>query len=84
MRWSRDRIVRLWAKIRRDVGEFMMNLFRQGAFAGRTPEEAYFVRCGPETMTHIDLDDGIVNIHVDFAPLKPAEFVIVTIRRKTG
>jgi phage tail sheath protein FI len=74
----------LWAQIRLNVGAFMQDLFRQGAFQGRSPREAYFVRCDSETTTQNDIDRGIVNIFVGFAPLKPAEFVVITIQQIAG
>jgi hypothetical protein len=74
----------LWAQIRLAVGSFMNNLFRQGAFQGRTPQEAYLVRCDSSTTTQADIDLGIVNIVVGFAPLKPAEFVIIQIQQLAG
>ena len=74
----------LWAQIRLNVGAFMHNLFRQGAFQGTTPREAYFVKCDKETTTQIDINLGIVNILVGFAPLKPAEFVIIKIQQIAG
>lgn len=74
----------LWAQIRLNVGAFMNNLFRQGAFQGKTPREAYFVKCDKETTTQNDINLGIVNIVVGFAPLKPAEFVIVKIQQMAG
>jgi phage tail sheath protein FI len=74
----------LWAQIRLNVGAFMHNLFRQGAFQGKTPREAYFVKCDKETTTQNDINLGIVNIVVGFAPLKPAEFVIITLQQMTG
>ncbi|MCK6554664.1 phage tail sheath subtilisin-like domain-containing protein [Candidatus Binatia bacterium] len=74
----------LWAQIRLNVGAFMHNLFRQGAFQGRTPRDAYFVKCDRETTTQNDINLGIVNIVVGFAPLKPAEFVIIKIQQMTG
>ena len=74
----------LWAQIRLNIGAFMQNLFRQGAFAGRTPSEAYFVKCDKETTTQNDINLGIVNIVVGFAPLKPAEFVILKIQQMAG
>src|SRR4029453_4955175 len=70
----------LWAQIRLNVGAFMQNLFRQGAFQGKTPPEAYLVKCDKETTTQNDINLGIVNILVGFAPLKPAEFVIIKIQ----
>lgn len=74
----------LWAQIRLNVGAFMQGLFRQGAFQGKTPREAYFVKCDKETTTQNDIDKGIVNIVVGFAPLKPAEFVIIKLQQMAG
>jgi phage tail sheath protein FI len=74
----------LWAQIRLNVGAFMQNLFRQGAFQGKTPREAYFVKCDKETTTQNDINLGIVNILVGFAPLKPAEFVVLKIQQMAG
>lgn len=74
----------LWAKIRSSVGAFMHGLFRKGAFQGATPREAYFVKCDKETMTQDDINEGIINIIVGFAPLKPAEFVIIKIHQKAS
>ena len=74
----------LWAQIRLNVGSFMNSLFRQGAFQGKTPQEAYLVKCDKETTTQDDINKGIVNIVVGFAPLKPAEFVIIKIQQLAG
>jgi phage tail sheath protein FI len=74
----------LWAQIRLNVGAFMHGLFRQSAFQGTTPREAYFVKCDKETTTQNDINKGIVNIIVGFAPLKPAEFVIIKIQQIAG
>ena len=74
----------LWAQIRLNIGAFMQTLFRQGAFQGKTPREAYFVKCDSETTTQNDINAGIVNIVVGFAPLKPAEFVIIKIQQLAG
>jgi phage tail sheath protein FI len=74
----------LWAQIRLNVGSFMHGLFRQGAFAGPTPREAYFVKCDKDTTTQGDVDRGIVNILVGFKPLKPAEFVVLRIQQMAG
>lgn len=74
----------LWTRIRLNVGAFMHNLFLQGAFLGKTPREAYFVKCDNETITQNDINLGIVNILVGFAPLKPAEFVIIRIQQIAG
>jgi phage tail sheath protein FI len=71
----------LWGQIRLNVGGFMQTLFQQGAFQGDTPTEAYFVKCSSETTTQTDIDNGIVNIVVGFAPLKPAEFVVIKIQQ---
>jgi phage tail sheath protein FI len=74
----------LWAQIRLNVGAFLHSLFRQGAFAGKTPHDAYFVKCDKETTTQDDVNRGVVNILVGFAPLKPAEFVIIQIQQMAG
>jgi phage tail sheath protein FI len=74
----------LWAQIRLNIGAFMHNLFRQGAFQGTTPKDAYFVKCDKETTTQNDINLGIVNIIVGFAPLKPAEFVIIKLQQMAG
>jgi phage tail sheath protein FI len=74
----------LWAQIRLNVGAFMHDLFRRSAFAGKTPREAYFVKCDGETTTQTDVNLGIVNILVGFAPLKPAEFVVIKLQQMAG
>ncbi len=74
----------LWSQIRLNVGAFMHNLFRQGAFQGATPQQAYFVKCDKETTTQNDINLGVVNIVVGFAPLKPAEFVIIQLQQLAG
>jgi len=71
----------LWSQIRLNLGAFMHTLFAQGAFQGKTPRDAYFVKCDKETTTPNDVDLGRVNIVVGFAPLKPAEFVIIQIQQ---
>ena len=74
----------LWAQIRLNLGAFMQNLFRQGAFQGKTPAEAYRVKCDKETTTQNDINLGVVNILIAFAPLKPAEFVVIKIQQLAG
>lgn len=74
----------LWAQIRLNVGAFMQGLFRQGAFQGSSPRDAYFVKCDKETTTQNDINQGVVNIVVGFAPLKPAEFVVIKIQQIAG
>lgn len=74
----------LWAQVRLNVGAFMQGLFRQGAFQGATPADAYFVKCSSETTTQTDINNGIVNIVVGFAPLKPAEFVVIQLQQIAG
>jgi phage tail sheath protein FI len=74
----------LWASIRLNVGAFMHNLFVQGAFQGQTPADAYFVKCDSTTNPQNQIDLGIVNVVVGFAPLKPAEFVILQIQQIAG
>ncbi len=74
----------LWAALRQSIGAFMDAQFRNGAFAGETAREAYFVKCDSDTTTPDDQAAGIVNVQVGFAPLRPAEFVIVTLSQKTA
>jgi len=74
----------LWAQIRASIGAFLQDLFRRGAFQGATPREAFFVRCDADTTTQYDIDKGVVNILVGFAPLKPAEFVVISIQQLTA
>ena len=74
----------LWAAIRLNVRAFMHELFRRGAFAGTERNKAYLVKCDSETTTQNDQNLGIVNILVSFAPLQPAEFVVVQIKQLAG
>jgi phage tail sheath protein FI len=62
----------------------MHGLFVQGAFQGQSAREAYFVKCDSETTTQDDIDRGVVNIVVGFAPLKPAEFVVIELEQLAG
>ena len=72
----------LWAHIRQAIDVFLQSLFRKGAFQGQKAQEAYFVKCGPDTISSADQNAGNVNIMIGFAPLKPAEFIILTIQQK--
>jgi phage tail sheath protein FI len=74
----------LWASLRLAIGSFMNQLFRQGAFAGSSAKDAYFVACDGTTTTQADIDAGVVNVTVGFAPLKPAEFVVISIQQIAG
>jgi phage tail sheath protein FI len=74
----------LWASIRLNVGSFMNQLFRQGAFQGKTPADAYLVKCDSETTAPADIARGVVNVLVGFAPLTPAEFVVIQIEQLAG
>jgi uncharacterized protein len=74
----------LWAAIRLNVESFMQTLFLKGAFQGTTPDQAYFIKCDSETTTQTEVDNGIVNILVGFAPLEPAEFVVIQIEQLAG
>jgi phage tail sheath protein FI len=74
----------LWASLRMNIGAFMMLQFRAGAFQGKTPNDAFFVKVDETTTTQQDIDAGTVNILVGFAPLKPAEFVVLKLTQKAG
>jgi phage tail sheath protein FI len=69
----------LWGEVRRSVEEFLLTLYRLGAFEGTSPEAAYFVRCDRTTMTQDDIDNGRLVILVGFAPVRPAEFIVLRI-----
>jgi hypothetical protein len=73
----------LWARLRQEVGSFMQGLFRAGALQGASPRDAWFVKCDASTTTQADIELGIVEIVVGFAPLKPAEFVVLQLRQMT-
>ena len=73
---------KLWDALRQSVSAFMSQLWRSGAFAGRKPEEAFFVKCGADTTTAAEIAEGVVRIEIGFAPLRPDEFVILTIQHR--
>ena len=74
----------LWRQLRSSAGAFMNGLFRQGAFAGAKASDAFFVKVDRETTTATDINLGIVNVVIGFAPLRPAEFVVITLQQKAG
>jgi phage tail sheath protein FI len=74
----------LWSQIRLNLGAFMQGLFLEGAFQGTSPQQAYFVKCDAENNPQSSIDLGIVNILVGFAPLYPAEFVVIQIQQMAG
>ncbi len=74
----------LWSTLRQGVGDFLNDLFRQGAFPGPTPSTACFVRCDRTSTTQADIDNGIVVMSVGFAPIRPAEFLLLRIHSPTA
>jgi hypothetical protein len=74
----------LWASLRLNIRAFMLTQFRAGAFQGAKPDDAFFVKCDSTTTTQTDIDNGVVNILVGFAPLKPAEFVVLKLTQKVN
>ena len=74
----------LWSKIRIQVATFLSSLFAQGAFQGSSPGDAYFVKVDGDTTTPVDIDKGIVNVQIGFAPVKPAEFIILSFQQIAG
>ena len=74
----------LWIQVRQGVSAFLQDLYRNGAFAGQKPSDAWFVKCDAETMTQQDRERGILNVLIGFAPLKPAEFVMLKLALKAG
>lgn len=74
----------LWGQIRLAAGAFMNGLFRRGAFAGATASDAYFIKADAETTTQTDINLGLVNVLIGFAPVKPAEFIVIRLQQKAG
>jgi len=74
----------LWAQLLSSVGAFMQTLFVQGAFQGTTPAQAYFVKCDASNNPPSSIDQGVVNILVGFAPVNPAEFILIQIQQIAG
>lgn len=74
----------LWSRVTRTIEAFLATCWRDGALAGSTPSEAFFVECGPTTMTQDDIDNGRLICQIGIAPVKPAEFVIFRITQKTA
>ncbi len=75
---------RLWSELNRSIGAFMQALFTQGAFQGATAAQSYFVQCDEQNNPPSGVDQGIVNITIGFAPVRPAEFVIIQIQQIAG
>lgn len=74
----------LWVRVRRTISVFLNGLWRNGSLAGSSPEEAFFVNIGRDTMSQDDIDNGRLICVIGVAPVKPAEFVIFRISQKTN
>ena len=74
----------LWGRVKRTIESFLATCWRDGALAGSSPDQAFFVECGPTTMTQDDIDNGRLICQIGIAPVKPAEFVIFRITQKTS
>lgn len=74
----------LWSSLRTQLSNLMNGLWKQGALFGTSADQAYFVKCDATTTLQADIDAGRVNVQIGFAPVKPAEFVIVTLQQKTA
>ena len=72
----------LWQEVRESVGTFLHDLFRAGAFHGHSDSDAYFVRCDRDTTTQRERAAGELVVLVGFAPIRPAEFVVLRIRAR--
>jgi phage tail sheath protein FI len=72
-----------WLRVRVTVENFLNQLWRAGALAGTSPEEAYRVRVGlGETMNESDIQLGLIVTEVAIAPAYPAEFVVFRFSHK--
>ena len=74
----------LWSRVKRTIETFLATCWRDGALAGTSPDQAFYVECGPTTMTQDDIDNGRLICEIGIAPVKPAEFVIFRITQKTS
>jgi len=74
----------LWTQLRVAAANYLMGLYQSGVLVGSTPDQAFFVRCGPTTMTQVEISNGQVNVIVGFAPIYPAEFVLLVIGLMAG
>ena len=74
----------LWSRVKRTIETFLATCWRDGALAGTSPDQAFYVECGPTTMTQDDIDNGRLICEIGIAPVKPAEFVIFRITQKTA
>ena len=74
----------LWVRVKRTISVFLTGLWRNGSLAGSTPDEAFYVNVGRETMSQDDIDNGRLICEIGIAPVKPAEFVIFRITQKTN
>jgi uncharacterized protein len=74
----------LWQRVKRVITAFLTQVWRDGALMGRTPEEAFYVKCDRTTMTQNDIDNGRLIVLIGIAPVKPAEFVIFRIGQWAG
>jgi phage tail sheath protein FI len=81
---SQPNTLPLWTEVRASVEAFLMTLWRQGALAGSTPKEAFFVRCDTTTMTQTDIDARILKVLIGIAPVRRSEFILLRIERATG
>jgi phage tail sheath protein FI len=73
----------LWEGVQRQVGAFLEGLWAQGALEGREAEEAYFVRCGTDTMTEEEIAAGLVRFKVGFAAMRPSEFYMLDFEQRS-
>ncbi len=66
-----------WNALRQQTDHFLDSLFRNGAFAGSTPHKSYYVRCGTDTMSEADQEQGLIRLEIGVAPIRPSEFIIL-------
>ncbi len=74
----------LWLRVRRTIEVFLSGMWKNGAFAGGSESEAFFVDIGPNTMSRDDIDNGRLICVIGVAPVKPAEFVVFRLTQKTA
>ena len=70
---------KLWDSVKRTITMFLRRVWRDGALFGRTPTEAFYVKCDEENNPPENRDAGLLTVEIGIAPVKPAEFVVFRI-----
>ncbi|MFD7084612.1 phage tail sheath subtilisin-like domain-containing protein [Streptomyces sp. NPDC059918] len=70
---------KLWDSVKRTITMFLRGVWRDGALFGRTPDDAFYVKCDEENNPPEAREQGILTVEIGVAAVKPAEFVVFRI-----